>query len=146
MAYSAKKYWTLGASTLAVGLAGMALVFWLNRNHIDPVTVGMVRVALAFIIIGLAMRAVGYRDEVQRQASQKRWFQGSMIGLAAMVPMVVALQTHKLWLDAVVQFLFRHPGTPPLYLSLGVAIPVVFQSASVLLLRLFDKLSQGSQS
>ena len=73
----------------------MALVFWLARNHTDPVSVGMLRVALAVIVIGIVMRAVSYRDEVQRQTSQKRWFWGSMIGLVAMTPAVVSLQTHK---------------------------------------------------
>jgi hypothetical protein len=146
MAYSAKKYRTLVGSMLALAVAGMTLVFWLAHNHANPVSVGMFRVALAVIVIGLALWACTYRDEVQRQTGQKRWFLGSMIGIAAMTPAVVALQTHPLWLDAVVQLIFHHTHIPRLYFSLGVALPVMFQVASVLILRLVDKLSRGSLS
>jgi hypothetical protein len=133
-----------GALTLAA--AGFALIIWLARHHVDPVSIGLLRVVLAVAIVGLAMWARSYRDEVQRQLGQKRWFWGSMIGLVAMAPAVVSLQTHKAWLDAAVQFFFRHPAIGPLYFSLGVVTPVMFQAASVLVLRLLDKLSRGSQS
>jgi len=146
MAYSAKRYRTVMGSIFALAVAGFAAIFWLARNHADPISVGMFRVALAVIIIGLAMLAVSYRDEVQRQTGQKRWFFGSMIGIAAMTPAVVSLQTHKVWLDTAVQFFFHHPATGPLYFSLGVMTPVMFQAASVLVLRLLDKLAQGPQS
>ena len=124
----------------------MALVLWLTRNHTDPVSVGLFRGALALIVVGLAMRSYSYMDEVQRQTAQKRWFWGSLIGIAAMLPVVVFLQTHRPWLDAAVQFIFRHPAMPPLYFSLGVVLPVMFQVVSVLVLKLLDKLSRGSQS
>ena len=52
MAYSAKKYWTLGGGALALALAGMALVVWLARNHTDPVSVGLFRGAIALTVIG----------------------------------------------------------------------------------------------
>jgi hypothetical protein len=146
MAYSAKKLRTVRGSVLALGMAGFALVIWLTRNHIDPVSVGLFRVALALIVFGPGMRAVFYSDEVQRQTGQKRWFRGSMIGIAAMAPVVVFLQTHIPWLDAAVQFIFQHSATPPFYFSVGVAIPVVFQAVSALVLKLLDKLSQGPQS
>jgi hypothetical protein len=146
MAYSAKKRWMMTGSALALALAGMALVFWLTRNHTDAVSVGLFRAALALIVVGLGTRAFSYMDEVQRQKAQKRWFWGSMIGFAAMLPVVVSLQTHKLWLDASVQFIFHHPAMPPLYFSLGVVIPVMSQAVSVLVLRLLDKLSRGPQS
>ena len=146
MAYSAKKYWTLAGSALALAVAGMALVFWLSRNHADPVFVGLFRIALALIVVGIGMRAFSYTDEVQRQTGQKRWFWGSLIGIAAMLPVVVLLQTHKLWLDAAVQFIFRHPATPLLFFNLGVLIPVMFQCVAVLVLNLLDKLSRGPQS
>ena len=135
MTYSAKKRWTMTGSALALGLTGMALVIWLTRNHTDPISVGLFRVALALIVIGLATRAFFYMDEVQCQAAQKRWLWGSLIGFAAMLPVVVSLQTHRHWLDAAVQFIFHHPATPPFYFSLGVAIPVVFQGVSALVLK-----------
>src|SRR5579862_3639921 len=146
MAYSAKKRRVMTGSALALGLTGMALVIWLTRNHTDPISVGLFRVALALIVIGLATRSYSYMDEVQRQTAQKRWFWGSVIGFAAMLPVVVSLQTHKLWLDAAVQFIFRHPAMAPFYFSLGVMVPVMFQAVSVLILRLLDKLSRGSRS
>jgi hypothetical protein len=146
MAYSAKKRWTIMGSALALLLTGMALVIWLSRNHTDPVFVGLFRAALGLIVVGLGMRAFSYMDEVQRQAAQKRWFWGSLTGIAAMLPVVILLQTHKLWLDAAVQFILRHPATPPWYFTLGVLIPGMFQAVAALVLRLLDKLSQGSQS
>jgi len=146
MAYSAKKYWMLSGSCLALGLAGMALVIWLARNHTEPVSVGLLRATLALIVIAVAMRAYSYLDEVQRQAAQKRWFLGSMIGIAGMLPVVVFLQTHQLWLDATVQFFFHNPAKPSFYFSLGVGIPVIFQCASLLVLKLIDKLSRDRQS
>jgi hypothetical protein len=146
MAYSAKKYRTVMGSMFALAAVGFAVIFWLARNHTDPISVGMFRVALALVVIGLAVLATSYRDELQRQAAQKRWFLGSMIGIAAMIPVVVSLQTHKIWLDAAVQLFFHHPAIGPLYFSLGVMTPVMFQAASVLVLRLLDKLSQGSRS
>jgi hypothetical protein len=146
MAYSAKKYWTLGGSALALWGAAFALLIWLHHNHTDPVSVGLFRVAVAWIVVGLAMRALSYRDEVQRQSEQKRWFQGSMIGIAAMAPLVVTLQTHTAWLDAAVQFILRHPATPTHSFNLGILIPVIFQVVSVLVLKLLDKLSKGPQS
>jgi hypothetical protein len=146
MAYSAKKYWTLAGCALALAVAGIALVFWLNRNHADPVSVGILRVAIALVLCGICLRSISYRDEVQRQIGQKRWSWGSMIGIGAMTPVVVSLQTHKLWLDAAVRFIFHHPAMPSLYFSLGVLIPVMFQAASMLVLKLLDKLSRGPQS
>ena len=146
MAYSARKYWTLSGGALALGLAGMTLVFWLHRNHTDPVSIGMLRGVLGLTVVGITMRAISYRDEVQRQLQQKRWFFGSFMGLAAMLPIVVSLQTHRAWLDAAVQFFFRHAPMPALYFSLGIMIPVMFQCVSVLILKLVEKLSQGPQS
>jgi hypothetical protein len=146
MAYSAKKRWIVSGSALALGLTGMALVTWLSRNHADPVSVGLFRATLALIVVGLGVRSYSYMDEVQRQAAQKRWFWSSMIGIAAMLPVVVFLQTHRPWLDAAVQFIFRQPAMPRLYFSLGVMIPVMFQVMAVLGLSLLDKLSRGSQS
>jgi len=146
MAYSAKKRWATLGSALAVAFAGLAVVMWLTRNHTDPVSVGLFRVALGLIVVGLGMRSYSYLDEVQRQATQKRWLWGSLIGFAAMAPVVVSLQTHELWLDAAVQFIFRHPAMPRLYFNLGVLVPVMFQVVSVLVLRLLDKTSQGSRS
>jgi hypothetical protein len=146
MAYSAKKYRTLASSVLALAVAGFALLIWLTRNHTDPVSVGLFRVVLAWIVIGFAMRSLSYRDEVQRQTGQKRWFWGSLIGFAAMLPLVVSLQTHKAWLDAAAQFIFHQPSTPSFYFTLGVMIPVIFQAVSVLVLKLLDKLSRGPQS
>ena len=147
MAYSAKKRWMMTGSALALALTGMALVIWLTRNHTDPVSVGLFRAVLALIVVGLGMRAYSYMDEVQRQTVQKCWFWGSLIGIAAMLPVVVFLQTHRPWLDAAVQFMpFLHPATPSGYFSLGVMIPVMFQAVSVLVLNLLDKLSPGSRS
>jgi hypothetical protein len=145
MAYSAKKRWVMTGGVLALGAAGMALLIWLNRNHTDPVSVGVFRVALGLIVVGLAMRSYSYMDEVQRQTAQKRWLWGSIIGFAAMLPVVVCLQTHQLWLDAAVQFIFRHPAMPSFYFSLGVAVPVVFQVVSALVLRLLDTPLRGSR-
>src|SRR3984885_4850496 len=130
MAYSAKKYRTLASGVLALAVAGFALLIWLTRNHTDPASVAMLRGTLALIVVGLGMRAYSYTDEVQRQTGQKRWFWGSMIGFAAMLPVVVVLQTEKAWLDAAVQFIFRHPAMPRLYFTLGVMIPVMFQVVS----------------
>ena len=45
-----------------------------------------------------------------------------------------------------VQFSFRHPALPRDYFSLGVMLPVMSQCVVVLVLKLLDKLSQGSQS
>jgi uncharacterized membrane-anchored protein len=147
MAYSAKKRWMMTGSALTLGLAGMALVIWLARNHTDPVSVGLFRVTLALIVGGLAVRAYSYMDEVQRQTAQKTWFWGSLIGFAAMLPVVVFLQTHQLWLEAAVQFMpFLHPAGPHSYFSLGVVIPLMFQAVSALILRLLEKLPRGSQS
>lgn len=146
MAYSAKKRWTMTGGALVLAFVGCALVLWLNRDHADPASVGLFRVALGLIVVGLGMRAVFFADEVQRQMGQKRWFWGSLIGIAAMLPVVVALQMHGLWLNAAVQFIFQHPASPPLYFSLGVVIPVVFQAFSTIALRLLDKFSPGSQS
>lgn len=145
MAYSTKKRWVLAGSALALGLTGMAAAMWLTHNHTDPVSVGLFRVAVGSIVVGLGMRSYVYMDEVQRQAIQRRFFWGFLIGIAAMMPLVVALQTHILWLDAAVQFIFHHPATPRLYFSLGVVVPVMFQVVSALGLNLLDKLSQGSQ-
>jgi hypothetical protein len=145
MAYSAKKYWTLGGAALALGVTGITLVLWLTRNHTDPVSVGLFRGAIGLAVIGLAMRATSYSDEVQRQARHKRWFWGSLIGFAAMLPVVISLQTHKAWLDAAVQFFFHHPGIPPLYFTLGVMVPVMFQAVSIVVLALLNKLSRGPQ-
>ena len=146
MAYSVKKYRTLTYGALALALAGMALVFWLARNHIDPVSIGMFRAVLGLAVVGLCIRALSYRDEVQRQLQQKRWFFGSFIGFAAMMPVVVVLQTHRAWLDAAVQFIFRHPAMPVMYFNLGVMLIPTFQVVSVLVLKLLEKLSQGPQS
>src|SRR4051812_48774786 len=92
MTYSAKKRWMMTGGALALALTGMALVIWLSRNHTDPVSVGLFRAVLALIVVGLAMRAYSYMDEVQRQTVQKCWFWGSLIGIAAMLPVVVFLQ------------------------------------------------------
>ncbi len=146
MAYSAKKYWTLGGGAIALGIVGLGLVFWLHHNHTDPASIGMLRVVLGLAVVGITMRAISYRDEVQRQSMQKRWFFGSFIGLAAMLPVVVGFQTHRAWLDATVQFFFRHPPMPGLYFSFGIMVPVMFQLVCVLVLRLVDRLSQGPQS
>jgi len=146
MAYSAKKRWTMTGGALALAVAGMALVIWLTRNHAGPVSVAMLRGTLGLIVFGIGMRAFSYTDEVQRQIGQKRWFWGSMIGIAAMLPLVVSLQTHKAWLDAAAQFIFHQPSTPSFYFTLGVMIPVIFQAVSVLVLKLLDKLSRGPQS
>jgi hypothetical protein len=145
MAYSAKGRRLMEGGALALGLAGMALVAWLHRNHTDPVSVGLFRATLGLILFGLAMRAYNYMDEVQRQTLQKRWLFGSVMGIAAMLPLVVSLQTHQPWLDATIQFLFRHPATPSLYFSLGIAMPVMFQITSMLVLKLLDKFPRGSQ-
>lgn len=131
---------------MALGVAGMAVVIWLTRNHTDPVSVGLFRGAIGLTVAGAGMRSYSYLDEVQRQTAQKRWFWGSLIGIAAMLPAVVFLQTHGPWLDASVQFIFRHSAMPRLYFSLGIMLPVMFQLVSVLVLKLLDKLSRGSQS
>jgi hypothetical protein len=146
MAYSAKKLRTMTGGAMVLGVAGMALVFWLVRNHTDPVFVAPLRVALGLAVVGLGVRAVSYADEVQRQRAQKRWFWGSLIGIAAIMPVVVFLQTHKPWLDAAVQFIFRHPAMPRDYFSLGVMLPVMSQCVVVLVGSLLDKLSLGSRS
>lgn len=146
MAYSAKKLRTMTGGAIALGVAGMALVLWLVRNHTDPVFVASLRVALGLTVVGLGLLGVSYADEVQRQRAQKLWFWGSLIGIAAIMPAVVFLQTHKLWLDTVAQFIFRHPAIPRDYFSLGVMLPVMFQCVVALILRLLDKLPQGSQS
>jgi hypothetical protein len=146
MVYSAKKFRTMLGSALALCAAGMSLVLWLTHNHIDPVLVGLLRVALGLAVVGLGMRAVSYSDEVQRQIGQKHWFWGGLFGLAATMPAVVFLQTHRPWLDVAVEFIFRHPATPGLYFSLGVTLPVMFQCVSVLVLSLLGKLSRGSRS
>ena len=145
MAYSVKKRWVMTGSALALGLTGMTLVMWLAHNHTDPVSVGLFRATLGLIVVGLGMRSYSYMDEVQRQATQRRWFWGALAGIAAMLPVAVFLQTHQSWLDAAVQFIFRHPAKPSLYFSLGVAIPVMFQVVSALVLNLLDKLPRGSQ-
>ena len=146
MTYSGKKRWAMTGSALAVGLVGIALALWLGHNHVDPVSVGIVRLAVGLTVVGLAIWGRSYADEVQRQTGQRRWFWGSLIGIAAMLPAVVFLQTHGPWLDATVLFLFRHSATPAFYFSLGVMIPVSFQAASTLVLNLLDKLSRGPQS
>ena len=146
MAYSAKKLKTLTRGSLALGVAGMALVFWLIRNHTDPIFVAPLRVALGLTVVGLGVWAVFYADEVQRQRAQKLWFWGGLIGIAAMMPIVVFLQTNRPWLDAAVLFVFRHPAMPRDYFSLGVMLPVMFQCVVILILRLRDKLSPGSPS
>jgi hypothetical protein len=146
MAYSARKRWTTVGSALILTFAGLVTVAWLAHQHTDPVSIGVFRIVLALAVVGLGMRAVSYADEVQRQRAQKLWFWGSLIGIAAMLPVVVGLQTHKLWLDAAVQFIFRHPAMPRDYFSLGVMVPVMFQCLAVLVGRLLDKLSPGSQS
>ena len=146
MAYSIKKRRMMIGGALALGVPGIALVFWLNQNHSDPVFVGVFRVALALIVIGLCVRSFFYLDEVQRQAAQKHWFFGSFFGIAAMLPVVVFLQTHKPWLDAFLQVVNRHPTIPLLYFNLGVVIPVMFQAVSVVVLGLLDKLSRSSRS
>ncbi len=145
MAYSAKKYWTLRGGALTLAAVGFALLVWLKHNHTDPVSLGLFRLILALIVVGLGMGGLSYTDEVQRQMGQKRWFWGSMIGIAAMLPLVVFLQTHQTSLDAAVQFIFHNTGLPTLYFSLGIMIPVIFQGVSTLLLRLRDKLSSSSQ-
>ncbi|HMH66145.1 MAG TPA: hypothetical protein VK515_11185 [Rhizomicrobium sp.] len=146
MAYSAKKLRTMTGGAIALGVAGMALVFWLASNHADPVFVAPLRVALGLTVVGLGLRAVSYADEVQRQRGQKLWFWGSLIGIAAIMPAVVFLQTHKPWLDTAVQFIFHHPAMPRDYFSFGVMLPVMSQCAVVLVARLMDKLSPGSRS
>jgi hypothetical protein len=146
MTYSAKKLRTMTGGAMALGIAGMALVFWLIRNHTDPVFVAPLRVALGLTVVGLGAWGISYSDEVQRQRSQKLWFWGYLIGIAAMMPAVVFLQTHRPWLDAAVQFIFRHPAMPRDYFSLGVMLPVMFQCVVVLIMRMLDKLSPASQS
>jgi hypothetical protein len=146
MAYSAKKLRTMTGGAMALGIVGMALLLWLASNHADPVFVAPLRVALGLAVVGLGLRAVSYADEVQRQRGQKLWFWGSLIGIAAMMPAVVLLQTHRPWLDTAVQFIFRHPAMPRDYLSFGVMLPVMSQCAVVLILKLLDKLSPGPRS
>ncbi|MBA2589922.1 MAG: hypothetical protein H0U98_15010 [Alphaproteobacteria bacterium] len=144
MAYSAKKHRMLSGGAVALGLAGMAMVAWLTGNHADPGSLGLFRVVLALVVVGIGLRGYSYMDEVQRQAAQKRWFWGSLIGIAAMLPLVVFLQTHKPWLDTAVQFIFHQPAKPALYFNLRIGIPVMFQCASVLVMKLLDKLRQSS--
>jgi hypothetical protein len=134
MAYSAKKRWTMTGSALALALAGSALLIWLRSNHANPVSLGLFRAALAVIVVGVGT------------AAQKQWFWGMVIGIAAVLPVVVYLQTNSSSLDAAVQFIFHRPAAPPLYFTLGVMLPVMFQVVSALVLRVADKLSQGPQS
>ena len=146
MAYSAKKRRTMTGGAVALSIAGMALVLWLGSNHTDPAFVASLRVALGLTVVGLGVWAASYADEVQRQRAQKLWFWGCLIGIAAMMPVVVFLQTNRPWLDAAAQFIFRHPAMPRDYFSLGVMLPVMFQCLVVLVGRLLDKLSPGPQT
>jgi hypothetical protein len=91
------------------------------------------------------MHAQRYRDEIQRQVAEKRFYWGFQIGLLASLPVLIALMLpNTTWLDNLVQFASRHHAMPRIYFWAGFMLPVLFQVLGVLSLRLLAKLRSGA--
>jgi hypothetical protein len=146
MAYAPKSFQLARRTGYAAMFGGIAVLIALQKLHYIDRTLTMCLVCvLTLAASALLMHAQRYRDEIQRQVAEKRFYWGFQIGLLASLPVLIALMLpNTTWLDNLVQFASRHHAMPRIYFWAGFMLPVLFQVLGVLSLRLLAKLRSGA--
>jgi hypothetical protein len=99
MQYSRKGFWLTTVAAWSVMAVFLVLVFWLRPEPPRPrPIIGLLAVAVSFIVVTLAIRAFFYRDEIQRQNGMRCVYFGFPIGSVIAGALTVSI------------FIFRHPA------------------------------------
>lgn len=142
MAYSEKSFQLARRSGYAIMFGGVAiLILLVKRHYISPMLYMGLCGVLTITASWLLLHADRYKDEIQRQESERRVYWGSQIGIVAAFPVLLAMMlpnTH--WLDDLAQLLSRNHASSRLYLVFGFMLPILFQSLATMTLRLLAKL------
>jgi len=148
MAFSQKSYWNFRGGALALLVGGIGILILLKGHHYIDVALYMCLCGVIGVVASwMMLHAHRYRDEIQRQAAERRTYWGYQIGILASIPvLLVLMMPHTTWLDSLVQFVSRNHAMPRFYFWAGFMLPVLFQCLGVLSLRLLAKLRGGDQA
>ncbi len=148
MIYSPESYRRFRRGGYALLLGGVAILIALEKLHyIDRTLYAYLACVLALAASWLLLHAHRYRDEIQRQAAEKRTYWGYQLGILFSVPVLVGLMLPNTnWLDTLVQLVSRNHAVPRMYFWAGFMLPVLFQALGALFLRLLAKLRDGEQA
>lgn len=148
MTYSQKSYRLFRGGGFALLFGGIIVLLTLQKlQYIDHTLYMCFGCVLALAAALLMLHAHRFRDEIQRQAAEKRTYWGYQIGLLASLPVLITLMLPNTpWLDSLVQFVSRNHAVPRLYFWAGFMLPVFFQALGVLSLRLLAKLRSGERA
>ena len=134
MTYSRKGFWITMGLFWAVTACAIAAVLLL---HPAPPVRFLIALALMLVAFPLAMRAVFFQDEIQRQTRMTNWYFGSQIGLiVAGIVMVLCVWSLPASLQPFMDEIFAsHSHDPDKYLAVGFMVPVIGQVLGTYLMR-----------
>jgi peptidoglycan biosynthesis protein MviN/MurJ (putative lipid II flippase) len=140
MRYSKSGYWGRQIAALGIMASGLAVII-LVPPHGPSVVKAIALSVLTAGCLGLTLTCYRNGDEIILHQHKTAWFWGSMMAMAAIIPLVIAVTWHLYGINGLLPFI--NP-TPEDYFVNGVLSVLFLQTIGYALVRIAGKFRSGT--